>query len=114
MGNFDERRHDHPETLGARHNLAAWRGESGDVAGAIADFEVLLADQVRVLGADHPDTLITRGNLAAWRGESGDVAGAIDDYEVVLADRLRVLGADHPDTLIARHNLGLLREMREP
>ncbi len=100
---------EHPDALTARHYLAAWRGRSGDVAGAIADFEVLLADQVRVLGADHPDTLITRGNLAAWRGVSGDVAGAIDDFEVVLADRLRVLGADHPETLGARHNLAAWR-----
>lgn len=84
------------------------------MAGAIADFEVLLADRLRVLGADHPDTLMTRGNLAAWRARSGDAAGAIAEYEVLLADQVRVLGADHPDTLGARHDLGLLREMRGP
>jgi Tetratricopeptide repeat len=31
---------------------------------AIAQFERLLADRTRVLGADHPNTLNTRNNLA--------------------------------------------------
>ncbi|MHB0911674.1 tetratricopeptide repeat protein [Streptomyces argenteolus] len=26
---------DHPATLSARHNLAVWRGEAGDAAGAV-------------------------------------------------------------------------------
>jgi hypothetical protein len=99
---------DHPNTLAARHNLASWRGESGDVAGAIAEFVALLADRVRVLGPDHPATLTTRHNLAHWRGRSGDVAGAITDFEALLADRVRVLGADHPATLTIRNNLAYL------
>ncbi len=52
------------ETLTARSNLAHWRGESGDVAGAAAALEELLADRLRVLGPDHPDTLIIRSSLA--------------------------------------------------
>nr|WP_218109160.1 tetratricopeptide repeat protein [Streptomyces agglomeratus] len=65
---------DHPHTLSARHNLALWRGEAGDAAGAAAAFADLLADFVRVLGSDHPDTLTTRGNLTHWRGEAGSSA----------------------------------------
>ena len=100
---------DHPDTLTARHEVARWRGESGDPAGAAAQYEMLLADRLRVLGADHPDTLITRTNLARWRGEIGDLAGAAAQYEALLADHLRVLGPDHPDTLTTRNNLAFMR-----
>ena len=100
---------DHPDTLAARDNLAHWRGEAGDAAGAVAEFEALLADRVRVLGPDHPDTLTTRGNLAYWRGEAGDAAGAVAEFEALLADRVRVLGPDHPDTLSTRNNLAAWR-----
>ena len=76
---------------------------------AITEFERLLTEQQRVLGADHPATLATRGNLASWRGEGGDVAGAITKFERLLTDRIRVLGADHPDTLATRNNLAFWR-----
>ncbi|XES01334.1 tetratricopeptide repeat protein [Streptomyces sp. S1D4-11] len=62
---------DDPDTLTVRGNLARWRGESGDAAGAAAAFADLLSDRERVLGPDHPHTLTTRNNLAYWRGESG-------------------------------------------
>ena len=80
-------------------------GVSGNTNEAMTEFEVLLADQLRVLGADHPDTLSTRGNLALRLGEAGRVDDAVAAFEVLLADRLRVLGADHPDTLSTRNNL---------
>ncbi|MFC5645609.1 tetratricopeptide repeat protein, partial [Kitasatospora cinereorecta] len=47
---------DHPDTLTARSNLAWWRGEAGDAAGAAAAYDQLLPDLERVLGPDHPDT----------------------------------------------------------
>ncbi|MFC3515661.1 tetratricopeptide repeat protein, partial [Amycolatopsis halotolerans] len=100
---------DHPDTLTTLGNLAALRGEAGDPAGAVAAFEELLADRLRVLGPDHPDTLGTRNNLARWRGESGDPAGAASAFEKLLADTSRVLGRDHPITLTARNNLAALR-----
>ncbi|MFE2104064.1 tetratricopeptide repeat protein, partial [Streptomyces sp. NPDC059468] len=67
---------DHPHTLATRNNLAHWRGEAGDAAGAAAAYEQLLADQLRVLGEDHPDTLTTRNNLAHWRGKAGETPHA--------------------------------------
>ncbi|WP_240677680.1 tetratricopeptide repeat protein [Actinacidiphila soli] len=66
---------DHPDTLTTRSNLARWRGEAGDAAGAAAAFEDLLADRIRVLGTDHPHTLATQHDLARWRGRAGS-AGA--------------------------------------
>jgi hypothetical protein len=58
-------------TLTIRNNLAHWRGQAGDPAGAISALEQLLTDYLRVLGPDHPDTLSVRNNLARWRGEAG-------------------------------------------
>jgi hypothetical protein len=63
---------DHPNTLTTRHNLARWRGQAGDPAGAATAFEQLLTDRLRVLGPDHPDTLTTRHNLANWRSKAND------------------------------------------
>ncbi|OLR92588.1 tetratricopeptide repeat protein [Actinokineospora bangkokensis] len=96
---------DHYDTLTTRNNLAHWRGEAGDAAGAAAAFEGLLTGQVRVLGADHLDSLATRHSLAHWRGEAGDAAGAAAAFESLLADMVRVLGPDHPRTLATRHSL---------
>jgi hypothetical protein len=100
---------DHPDALAARHNLAHWRGEAGDAAGAVEAFEAVLADRLRVLRPNHPDTLAARHGLAHWRGEAGDAAGAVEAFEAVLADRLRVLRPNHPDTLTTRHELARWR-----
>jgi hypothetical protein len=100
---------DHPATLTARANLAFWRGEAGDPAGAATDFAELLDDRLRVLGPDHPATLTARGNLARCRGEAGDPAGAATALTELLDDCVRVLGPDHPATLTARHNLAYWR-----
>ena len=34
---------DHPDTLKARHNLAYWKGQSGDLAGATAANPTILS-----------------------------------------------------------------------
>jgi hypothetical protein len=62
---------DHPDTLAARHNLAYWRAQAEDPAGAATAFEGLLTDRLRVLGPDHPDTLATRQSLVYWRELAG-------------------------------------------
>lgn len=58
---------DHPDTLATRNNLAHFRGEAGDPAGAVAELEALLHDRLPVQGPDHPHTLDTRNSLARWR-----------------------------------------------
>jgi hypothetical protein len=93
---------DHPETLLARDNLAANRGEAGDARGAVEALADLLTDRLRVQGPDHSDTLDTRYGLARWRGEAGDAAGAAEAYAELLTDRLRIQGPDHSDTLDTR------------
>ncbi|MGC5278794.1 hypothetical protein [Actinomadura citrea] len=102
---------DDPYTLAARANLAYWRGEAGDAAGAAAALQELLADLLRVLGPHHPNTLRTRHNLATWRGEPGDAAGAAAALQELLADLLRVLGPHHPNTQRARGNLAYWRKL---
>jgi Tetratricopeptide repeat len=96
---------DHPETLTARSNLAYMRGRAGDATGAVAAFEALLTDELRVLGPDHPETLTARSNLAYMRGRAGDAVGAVAAFEALLTDRLRVLGPDHLDTLTTCNDL---------
>ncbi|MFF1338133.1 tetratricopeptide repeat protein [Streptomyces sp. NPDC058290] len=100
---------DHPDTLAARSQLARWRGQAGDVAGAVSGYADLLEDMVRVLGPNHPDIQTTRGNLVQWRGEAGDVAGAAIGYAELLEDRMRLFGPDHIDTLNARGQLASWR-----
>ncbi|MFE6178836.1 tetratricopeptide repeat protein, partial [Streptomyces sp. NPDC056464] len=95
----------HSNTLTARTNLACWRGEAGDAAGAATVLTELLEDRVRLLGPDHPDTLATRHKLATWRGWAGDAAGAAAVLAELLEDRVRLLGPDHPDTLETQHDL---------
>ncbi|WP_218042438.1 tetratricopeptide repeat protein [Streptomyces chartreusis] len=100
---------DHPDTLGALHCLALWRGNAGDVAGAAEVYAMLLPDLVRVLGPDHFDTLLARRNLAACRANAGDAAGAVAALAELLPDLVRVLGPDDPATLSARYNLASSR-----
>ncbi|MET7772148.1 tetratricopeptide repeat protein [Nocardia sp. NPDC005366] len=103
---------DHPDTLYARGSLARWRGVSGDLAGAITETEILLADDHRLLGPIHPITLATRNNLAWLRGESGDLNGAVAEFERLLSDQRRMLAPGHPDTFRTRNNLAYYRAHR--
>ena len=102
---------DHPNALASRNNLAHAYHAGGRFTEAIALFERVLADSIRVLGEDHPNTLTSRDNLAGACKSEGRLAEATALYEQVLPDRSRVLGEDHPDTLASRNNLaGAYRE----
>ena len=96
---------DHPDTLASRHNLAGAYREAGRLTEAIALYEQVLTDRIRVLGEDHPDTLASRHNLAYSYHAAGRLTEAIALFEQVLTDHTRVLGEDHPHTLTSRHNL---------
>ena len=96
---------DHPARLASRDNLAGAYLEAGHLKMAIALFEQVLPDRIRVLGEDHPDTLTSRNNLAYTYQTAGRLTEAIALYEQVLPDSIRVLGEDHPSTLTSRSNL---------
>jgi hypothetical protein len=80
---------EHPETLGARGNLAYWTGQAGEAAAARDQLTALLPAFERILGPDHPDTLGTRGALTYWTGEAGDPAAARDQLTALLPIRER-------------------------
>ncbi|MEV0444817.1 tetratricopeptide repeat protein, partial [Streptomyces spectabilis] len=87
------------------NNLALWRRNAGDAAGAVAACAELLENMVRVLGADHIYTLTTRNNLAIWRRETGGLDRGIFLYGQTLGDCVRALGKDHPLTVTVRGDL---------
>ena len=96
---------DHPYTLASRNNLAGAYEGAGRLTEAIALYEQVLADRIRVLGKAHPHTLISGNNLACAYDSAGRLTEAIALFEQVLADRIRVLGKAHPHTLFSGNNL---------
>lgn len=95
----------HDRTVRSMTLEAHWRGESGDVAGALDGFARLLTDRLRTFGADHPDTLDAWSRLAEWQGRSGDAAEATEQYTLIAGQCERVHGPDHPETLRAGQGL---------
>ena len=92
-------------------NAVAQAYESaGRLGEAIALYEQVLTDRIRVLGPDHPDTLSSRNNLAYAYESAGRLEEAIVMLGGALADSLRVLGPDHPGTFIVRNNLAYAYE----
>jgi tetratricopeptide (TPR) repeat protein len=97
---------DHPDTLGARDELAAAYRAAGRFADAVRLYRRTLADRERVLGPHHPGTMTTRQELASAYLAYGRLKDALSCYKRTLADRERVLGPDHLDTIAARGDLG--------
>ena len=95
----------HPDTLTSRNSLAGSYRDAGRLDKAIALYEQILEDSIRVLGLDHPRTLTSRFDLAGAYRASGRLEEAITLYEQVFSGRSRVLGPDHRSTLTARDEL---------
>ena len=101
----------HPDTLASRNSLAGSYRDAGRLDKAIALYEQILEDSIRVLGTDHPGTLTSRLNLAGAYHAAGRLDEAITLYEQVFSGRSLVLGPDHRSTLTARDELaGIYRE----
>jgi len=96
---------DHPDTLASRNSLAGSYRDAGRLDKAIALYEQILEDSIRVLGLDHPRTLTSRFDLAGTYRAAGRLEEAITLYEQVFSGRSRVLGPDHRSTLTARNQL---------
>ena len=95
----------HPDTLTSRNSLAGSYRDAGRLDKAIALYEQILEDSIRILGLDHPRTLTSRFDLAGAYRASGRLEEAITLYEQVFSGRSRVLGPDHRSTLTARDEL---------
>ena len=96
---------DHPDTLASRNSLAGAYRASGRLDKAIALYEQILEDSIRILGPDHPSTLTSRFNLAGTYRASGRLDEAITLYQQVFSGRSRILGPDHRGALTARDDL---------
>ncbi|MFJ8964639.1 tetratricopeptide repeat protein [Lentzea sp. NPDC102401] len=104
---------EHPQTLVALLDLAQWRARSGDVAGALAGYNQVIPDLLRVFGPHHTNSLTARTDLVEYRGLLGDPAGAVRELEQLMAECLHVLGPDHPDTQRVQDGLEHWRQEAE-
>jgi len=96
---------DHPDTLASRNSLAGSYRDAGRLDKAIALYEQILEDSIRVLGLDHPRTLTSRFDLAGTYRAAGRLEEAITLYEQVFSGAMRIMGPNSPDTLTARNQL---------
>jgi hypothetical protein len=53
-----------------QHQIIYWRGEATHPASAVAAFEQLLTDYLRVLGPEHPDTMYAGPLIELSEGET--------------------------------------------
>ena len=104
---------DHPDTLASRNNLAGAYKSAGRLTEAIALYEQVLPDSIRVLGEDHPHTLASRNNLAHAHALDGNLAEAIKQWQSVWIDCHKFLGPAHPLTGTVRENLEAARRELE-
>jgi len=102
---------EHPDLLRAQRKLAESMVKLGDLAGALALRESIVAAFERALPPGHPDLLVARLNLASSMGTMGDISGAHALLGTVVAIAERTLPEDHPELLKARGNLaGLMSQ----
>lgn len=104
---------DHPRTIIAEANLAAFRLSMDDWAGASEDYRNLLERQVRLQRRDHPVTARLMRSLGValhGRGLTEGDAGLLREAESLYLEALAILesalGAEHPDVelLLGRLN----------
>ncbi|MEV6072048.1 tetratricopeptide repeat protein [Nocardia sp. NPDC052001] len=96
---------EHPNTLGARSNLAHAYQSAGRLDKAIPLHESALANGELILGPDDPETLGFRNNLANAYQSAGRLDEAIPLHESAVADGERIFGPLHAITLAASNSL---------
>ncbi|MCA0374615.1 MAG: serine/threonine-protein kinase [Gemmatimonadetes bacterium] len=109
---------DHQRTVVALANLATFRRQAGDRAGAEREYRELLARHTRVQGAEHPVTARVMTALAQVRLDAATPADTapLAEAEQLVRDALRAfrqsLGPTHPDVGKAMHQLATIRLQR--
>ncbi|MBK8234619.1 MAG: serine/threonine protein kinase [Deltaproteobacteria bacterium] len=91
-------------------NVGKLHHDAGDLAGARAHYERVLADITATLGGDHPLATRTRGALAAVADAMGDHDYAIAQLESVRAAFAAAFGPDSTDVGAALINLALAHD----
>lgn len=92
----------HPDTLGARNNLALLIATDGRADEAAEISEMTTESYSHVYGIEHQDTLLSRSNLGLIRFTQGRFADAAALHYSVLTARMKVLGKSSPYTLQSR------------
>jgi hypothetical protein len=60
------------QSMAARWNLGFWRGQSGDAAGAVAEFERLLEIQLALFDEWDSEVKVTREQIARWQARADE------------------------------------------
>jgi tRNA A-37 threonylcarbamoyl transferase component Bud32/tetratricopeptide (TPR) repeat protein len=102
----------HPNTIGARNNLANLLDHQGRFAEAEAEHRRVLALWQQTLGADHPHSGVSLNNLGMSLQRLGRWSEAEDLHRRALALWRSSLGDEHPHVAIARNNLAVDLAMR--
>ena len=84
-------------------------GNSGQVATAIAHYQLLADTTCSYHGPEHRSTLAALVNLERWRGQTGNPAEAVTVFNDLVDRMVRVLGFDDSHTLAARVMLAQFR-----
>ena len=95
----------HIQTFRIRGSAARWQAASGDVTGALANYQQLFDDMSQALGPDHPLTLMQGNNYAHFLNMAGRLKEASALGHQVLESRLRTSGPESPGVLIVRSTL---------
>jgi len=99
---------DHPETLGALHDLATQRWNQGRYEEAEPLFQEAMERERRVFGDDDPRTLRLMNSVANLYSDQGRYAQAESLYVHVVDARRRTVGDGDRETLRSMGNLALL------
>lgn len=99
---------DHPNALITRTHLATIRRASGDVEGALAEYQELEERLAPMLGAEHPFVAATLHHQARCYLELGRIDDAGELLARALAMRDKALGPDHPDSAELVRDQGLI------
>jgi len=93
------------------NNAAQYRSESGDLEGALADFDAALALYEQSFGTDHPEyatALENRGGVLYRLGRVDETFAALEQVHGI---RQRNLGPDHIDVVRTRLNMGTVASL---
>jgi non-specific serine/threonine protein kinase/serine/threonine-protein kinase len=93
------------------NNAAQYRSESGDFAGALADFDSALVYYEKSFGTDHPQYAICLENRGGVLYRLGRVDETFAALEQVRDIRLRNLGPDHIDVVRTTLNMGTVASL---
>ena len=95
----------YPELHPVLAQAASSLGESGDAVGAVAAYERLHAEIVRMPDRNRASALNVRHLMARWQVRAGNPSEAVATNAALLPVLVEVKGREHPLTLATHNNL---------